>query len=181
MRIFLCVLLLTGFVARDQAPVRHVPDPGVVTTRQTVTPAGTQSVFPGRVYAVTFCGSGEVAVAVSGDGNEEISILSTVENRLLSQARRPNRVLGIQGAVCNAQSKELLVADAVFHGSPPTARSASVSIFRVSDLHSEEITDQHAPQISALELPAGAKPPVAINSGAVGGIGASEGRPVRAR
>jgi DNA-binding beta-propeller fold protein YncE len=131
-------------------------------------------VFPGRVQAVTFCGTGEVAVAVSLYGNEEISILSTDENRLLSQVLRPNRLLGIQGALCNAQSKELLVADAVLNGSPPLARIASVSMFRASDLRSEEITDQHAPQIGALELPADAKPPVAVNSGAVGGIGASE-------
>lgn len=37
-----------------EKPVRAVTDPGVVTTRQTITPAGVQSVFDGRVYGVTF-------------------------------------------------------------------------------------------------------------------------------
>jgi YVTN family beta-propeller protein len=35
-------------------PSRGVTDPGVVTTRQTITPAGVQSVFDGRVHGVTF-------------------------------------------------------------------------------------------------------------------------------
>ena len=37
-----------------ERPVRAVTDPGVVTTRQTITPAGVPSVFQGRVYGVTF-------------------------------------------------------------------------------------------------------------------------------
>src|SRR3954471_3493781 len=36
------------------APVRAVTDPGVVTTRQTITPAGVPTVFNGRVYGVAF-------------------------------------------------------------------------------------------------------------------------------
>jgi YVTN family beta-propeller protein len=35
-------------------PARGVTDPGVITTRQTITPAGVQSVFDGRVYGVAF-------------------------------------------------------------------------------------------------------------------------------
>ncbi|MDO8539348.1 MAG: alkaline phosphatase family protein [Opitutaceae bacterium] len=35
-------------------PVRNVTDPGVVVTRQAITPAGVQSVFEGRVYGVAF-------------------------------------------------------------------------------------------------------------------------------
>ena len=35
-------------------PVRAVTDPGVVTTRQSITPAGVPTVFNGRVYAVAF-------------------------------------------------------------------------------------------------------------------------------
>ncbi|MBV6433078.1 MAG: hypothetical protein IANPNBLG_03248 [Bryobacteraceae bacterium] len=35
-------------------PVRNVTDPGVVTTRQSITPAGVPAVFEGRVYAVDF-------------------------------------------------------------------------------------------------------------------------------
>src|SRR6516162_6045755 len=47
------------FVAVVLAPViwpqtRSVPDPGVVTTRQAITPAGIPTVFQGRVHGVTF-------------------------------------------------------------------------------------------------------------------------------
>jgi YVTN family beta-propeller protein len=36
------------------AQTRSVPDPGTVTTRQTITPAGVPTIFKGRVYGVTF-------------------------------------------------------------------------------------------------------------------------------
>jgi DNA-binding beta-propeller fold protein YncE len=39
-------------------PTRAVTDPGVITTRQTITPAGVQTVFDGRVFGLTF-GSSE--------------------------------------------------------------------------------------------------------------------------
>jgi hypothetical protein len=35
-------------------PIRGPADPGVVTTRQAITPAGVQTVFEGRMYGVTF-------------------------------------------------------------------------------------------------------------------------------
>jgi DNA-binding beta-propeller fold protein YncE len=50
-------LLITGTAGHAQTvsqPVRGVTDPGVITTRQTITPAGMQSVFDGRVFGVTF-------------------------------------------------------------------------------------------------------------------------------
>ena len=37
-----------------EAPLRAVTDPGVVTTRQGITPAGVQTVFEGRVYGLAF-------------------------------------------------------------------------------------------------------------------------------
>lgn len=39
--------------SREQ-PIRQPTDPGVVTTRQAITPAGIQSVFDGRVYGLAF-------------------------------------------------------------------------------------------------------------------------------
>ncbi len=52
---FSLVLASTALAAsRDPAPVRNVTDPGVVVTRQNITPAGVQSVFDGRVYGVAF-------------------------------------------------------------------------------------------------------------------------------
>jgi YVTN family beta-propeller protein len=38
----------------DDAPVRSVNDPGVITTRQSITPAGIQAIFESRIYGVTF-------------------------------------------------------------------------------------------------------------------------------
>ncbi len=45
-------LLVT--IAIASAQTRSVPDPGVITTRQAITPAGTPTVFDGRVYGVAF-------------------------------------------------------------------------------------------------------------------------------
>jgi YVTN family beta-propeller protein len=42
------------FAQSPEAPVRAVTDPGVVTTRQSITPAGVPMVFEGRVYGVAF-------------------------------------------------------------------------------------------------------------------------------
>ena len=53
--IALAILLAGSLTAqsRDQ-PVRKPSDPGIITTRQAITPAGVQSVFEGRVYGVAF-------------------------------------------------------------------------------------------------------------------------------
>ena len=43
----------------NEKPVRAVTDPGVVTTRQAITPAGTQAVFQGRVHGIAFGASAD--------------------------------------------------------------------------------------------------------------------------
>jgi len=51
------VILLLALAAHAQtpgAPVRAVSDPGVVPTRQAITPAGAQSVFVGKVQGAVF-------------------------------------------------------------------------------------------------------------------------------
>ncbi len=54
-RVLLVLLLPSIIVAQaEDKPVRAVTDPGVVTTRQSITPAGAQAVFQGRVYGVAF-------------------------------------------------------------------------------------------------------------------------------
>src|SRR5260370_23386929 len=52
----LIVPFLPSIVAAqtEDKPVRAVTDPGVVTTRQSITPAGAQAVFQGRVYGIAF-------------------------------------------------------------------------------------------------------------------------------
>ena len=52
MKQILIVLFASSILA--QSPVRRVTDPGVVTTRQEITPAGVPAVFDGRVYGVAF-------------------------------------------------------------------------------------------------------------------------------
>jgi YVTN family beta-propeller protein len=51
--------IIAADFAADSVP-RAVSDPGVVTTRQTITPAGTQAVFDGRVLAVAFRAGDEI-------------------------------------------------------------------------------------------------------------------------
>ncbi len=55
----LSILLALPLAAQVQAPLRSVTDPGVVTTRQAITPAGVSSIFDGRVYGVSWSGNGE--------------------------------------------------------------------------------------------------------------------------
>ncbi|MBZ5601348.1 MAG: hypothetical protein LAO79_03490 [Acidobacteriia bacterium] len=52
MRGILFIFTLSLWAQKD--PVRAVTDPGVVTTRQAITPAGVPMVFDGRVHGVTF-------------------------------------------------------------------------------------------------------------------------------
>lgn len=52
--------------ADDQRPVRTVLDPGVITTRQSLTPAGLQMVFQSRVYGLAFGSSSDIVYALSG-------------------------------------------------------------------------------------------------------------------
>ncbi len=47
-------LLFATILATAFAQQRTITDPGVITTRQAITPAGLQSVFNGRVYGVAF-------------------------------------------------------------------------------------------------------------------------------
>jgi YVTN family beta-propeller protein len=102
-----CVLLLIAAILAPLAgagqdpisPVRAVPDPGVVTTEQKLTPAGLQSVFESRVYGVTFGGSdAEVYVSTSWKGSGAIFKLDWQANRvetLIKTAAAP----GMQGLV----------------------------------------------------------------------------------
>ena len=57
MKFALALLLVFPLALPAQSPdkpLRSVTDPGVVTTRQAITPAGVQTVFDGRVYGVAF-------------------------------------------------------------------------------------------------------------------------------
>jgi DNA-binding beta-propeller fold protein YncE len=66
---------------RADQPVRQVTDPGVITTRQSITPAGVPAVFEGRVYGVDFGRDpGEVWVATAS----HVLRIDWRENKVLS-------------------------------------------------------------------------------------------------
>jgi len=81
-------LVSSNFLALSQAqsqsidrPVRAVEDPGVVTTRQGITPAGTQTVFKGRVQGATFGKDGTIWAL----SRSHLYQLNWLENKTISQ------------------------------------------------------------------------------------------------
>ena len=52
--LLLCLAGLRLPAQTTPGPARFVTDPGVITTRQAITPAGVQAIFDGRVYGLTF-------------------------------------------------------------------------------------------------------------------------------
>jgi YVTN family beta-propeller protein len=77
-------------------PVRAVPDPGVVTTRQAITPAGVQSVFNGRVRGVSFGGSSDTLYVALNTGT--IYEINWRGNQVLNTVRGA-ATPGMQGIV----------------------------------------------------------------------------------
>ena len=73
--------LLLLLLAQADKPVRAIPDPGVITTRQTITPAGVPTIFQGRVYGVAF-----------GRSANELWVLNA--NHVYRLDWRQNKVLG---------------------------------------------------------------------------------------
>ncbi|MDX2267470.1 MAG: alkaline phosphatase family protein [Bryobacter sp.] len=59
MRLVFILLSPLLLLAQSRPPQRAVTDPGVVTTRQAITPAGVTSVFDGRVYGVSWSPQGD--------------------------------------------------------------------------------------------------------------------------
>ena len=97
--LFAAAILVPLAAMGQTAPVRSVPDPGVVTTEQKLTPAGLQSVFESRVYGVTFGGSdAEVYVSTSWKGSGAIFKLDWKANRVEKLIKTP-AAPGMQGLV----------------------------------------------------------------------------------
>ncbi len=92
--------------AAATVPVRNVTDPGVVVTRQAITPAGAQSVFQGRVYGVTF-GSNPDEVWVL-DAKHVVG-LNWRENRVLSTASIEGKP-GLQGIASDGSGRVLVAS-----------------------------------------------------------------------
>jgi YVTN family beta-propeller protein len=104
-------ILLHGAVPRTsqtpEQPVRAVPDPGAVTTLQSITPAGVQSVFNGRVYGVTFGSSSDTLyVALNSGSIYELNWRSNKVLRIIRGAARP----GMQGVVLDPTTRAPLLS-----------------------------------------------------------------------
>lgn len=91
----LALIAATALAAQtpDQ-PRRAVTDPGVVTTRQTITPAGVPAVFDGRVYGVAFGGSSEEIWVLNQRG---LYRFDWQRNRVLDRLQPAPRRAGLQG------------------------------------------------------------------------------------
>ena len=61
----LCSIALLLPAQTPERPVRAVVDPGVVTTRQGITPAGVPTVFTGKVHGVAFGATAEELIVLS--------------------------------------------------------------------------------------------------------------------
>jgi YVTN family beta-propeller protein len=79
-----------------ERPVRAVTDPGVVTTRQNITPAGVPTVFDARVYGVRFRSANEMQV-LTGAG---VYRMDWKENKVLRHTAAKGRggIQAIDGA-----------------------------------------------------------------------------------
>ncbi len=111
-------------------PVRQVSDPGVVTTRQAITPAGVQNVFDGRVYGITFGPADDTVYVTASSGR--VYKLNWQTNRVLQVARDKNQgTPGIQGITIDPASGEPLVTlsavDRTGQGADPVVRLVRVS------------------------------------------------------
>ncbi len=93
-------------------PTRAVTDPGVVTTRQTITPAGVPTVFDGRVYGVAFGKtSAEVFVLTARGRNSRTQLLhldwmANKVARRVALAENP----GLQGVLYDYAAEQALVS-----------------------------------------------------------------------
>lgn len=107
---FICVLAPLGLAAQQAtSPVRAVTDPGVVTTRQTISPAGVPAIFTGKVQGVAFGDPAGSDLWVLN--NATVFRFDWRANRVVERfdiAGRP----GMQGLTWNADTRTPLVANA---------------------------------------------------------------------
>lgn len=96
-------------IAVAAAQTRSVPDPGVITTRQAITPAGTPTVFDGRVYGVAF---GDSASEIWVSNASKLYKLDWNANRVLETIPMPGAP-GLQAIRYHESSKRPFIAAAV--------------------------------------------------------------------
>lgn len=127
------VFVAVSLTLLAQKPVRSVTDPGTVTTRQSITPAGVPAIFQGKVYGVSF-----------GKDASEVWVLTA--STIYRMDWRGNRVLeqvslkgtpGLQGIVFDPSSGRVYASGA---GSDKKTRLVSVQNGQLSTLSEGEGT-----------------------------------------
>jgi hypothetical protein len=100
------------FAQTHEKPVRSVTDPGVVTTRQMITPAGVPTIFDGRVYGVAFGASSSTVFALTGRGRNaqsQVFQLDWATNKTLSRAGF-SETPGLQGVIFDSLTGRAFVS-----------------------------------------------------------------------
>ncbi len=112
----LCVLTLffsiPASTQTNDKPARAVTDHGVVTTRQTITPAGVQTIFDGRVYGVAFGASPHEIWALTARGRSaptQVFELDWVNNNIMRRIPITENP-GLQGIVFDPIAKQPLIS-----------------------------------------------------------------------
>lgn len=114
-RLIVVLLFSLPIVAQTpDKPLRSVTDPGVVTTRQSVTPAGVQTVFDGRVYGIAFGETANEIYALTARGriNQTNVIRLDWRANAVKQRVTLKENPGLQGLLFDPVSKQLLVSAA---------------------------------------------------------------------
>jgi YVTN family beta-propeller protein len=107
------VALSTGLLSQTpEQPTRAVTDPGVVTTRQAISPAGVPSIFKGRVYGVTF---GATAAELWVLGATHVYRMDWKQNRVIERVPVGGSP-ALQGIVYESAANRALFAAAVQPG-----------------------------------------------------------------
>ena len=102
-------------------PVRAVTDPGVVTTRQAITPAGTPSIFSGRVYGAAWSQNADRLWVLQA---EQVYLLDWRRNAVISRVAHG----GTPGnqAIASTADDAVFVANSVGKGRRAAARLLTV-------------------------------------------------------
>ncbi len=157
-----------GAAAAPKPPVRSVVDPGIIPTRQAITPAGIQMVFPGKVYGVAFGASSDsvyaLAAGTSGSlvyqldwrANRATQIVrSSVTPGMQAIAFDPGRGAPVISGVATVRSAQTASAaaqpqqrPAASQSNPPAARPASRPVVQLVSIREGTATVE-APEVGA--------------------------------
>jgi YVTN family beta-propeller protein len=86
-------------------PVSSVVDPGIIPSRQSITPAGLQSIFDSRVNGVAFGANGDsIYAAVLGQKGTHVYQIDLKTNRMMTVLNAAN-ISGMQGLIYDPTSR----------------------------------------------------------------------------